>query len=330
MTKHRVLITTVPFAEKDKLPILLLENEQIEYVINPYNQKLTSAQLAELIPGFDAIIAGTENINNEVLAKADRLKFISRVGIGLDNVDLLYAKEKNIKVSYTADAPAPAVAELTVGLMLSLLRFTQLSNIQMHQGKWHRYFGRRFSEVTIGIIGAGRIGSKVIKHILAFNPVKILVNEPIPSMDLKNITEVEWVSKEEIYKNADVISLHLPLNSETRGMISKVELQKMKSDALLINTSRGGIINENDLFEIMQSGHLGGAAIDVFQQEPYNGPLQKIDRCILTAHMGSMSIDCRSKMEIEATEEVVRFFKNEPLNSQVPYSEYEALLKSIC
>jgi D-3-phosphoglycerate dehydrogenase len=330
MTKHRVLITTVPFAEKDKLPILLLENEQIEYVINPYNQKLTSAQLAELIPGFDAIIAGTENINNEVLAKADRLKFISRVGIGLDNVDLLYAKEKNIKVSYTADAPAPAVAELTVGLMLSLLRFTQLSNIQMHQGKWHRYFGRRFSEVTIGIIGAGRIGSKVIKHILAFNPVKILVNEPIPSMDLKNNTEVEWVSKEEIYKNADVISLHLPLNSETRGMISKVELQKMKSDALLINTSRGGIINENDLFEIMQSGHLGGAAIDVFQQEPYNGPLQKIDRCILTAHMGSMSIDCRSKMEIEATEEVVRFFKNEPLNSQVPYSEYEALLKSIC
>ncbi len=330
MTKNRVLITTVPFADKDKLPILLLENEQIEYVINPYNQKLTSAQLAELIPGFDAIIAGTENINSEVLANADRLKFISRVGIGLDNVDLLYAKEKNINVSYTADAPAPAVAELTVGLMFSLLRYTQLSNIQMHQGKWHRYFGRRFSEVTIGIIGAGRIGSKVIKHILTFSPVKILVNEPIPSLELKNIPELEWVSKEEIYKNADVISLHLPLNSETRDMINKVELLKMKSDALLINTSRGGIINENDLFEIMQSGHLGGAAIDVFQQEPYNGPLQKIDRCILTAHMGSMSVDCRSKMEIEATEEVVRFFKNEPLKSQVPTSEYEALLKNIC
>ena len=114
----------------------------------------------------------------------------------------------------------------------------------------------------------------------------------------------------------------MPLNSETRDMIKKEELLKMKSDALLINTSRGGIINENDLFEIMQSGHLGGAAIDVFQQEPYNGPLQKIDRCILTAHMGSMSVDCRTKMEIEATEEVVRFFKNEPLKGQVPQSEF--------
>ena len=322
MTIHRVLITTVPFADKDKLPILLLENERIEYVINPYNKKLTSAQLAELIPGFDAIIAGTENINAEVLAKADRLKFISRVGIGLDNVDLYTTRQKNIKVSYTADAPAPAVAELTVGLMFSLLRFTQLSNIQMHQGYWHRYFGRRFSEVTIGIIGAGRIGSKVIKHILGFNPIRILVNDPILSLEFKNIPNLEWVSKEQIYKDADVISLHLPLNSETRDMIKKEELLKMKSDALLINTSRGGIINENDLFEIMQSGHLGGAAIDVFQQEPYNGPLQKIDRCILTAHMGSMSVDCRTKMEIEATEEVVRFFKNEPLKGQVPQSEF--------
>lgn len=321
----RVLITTVPFAEKNKLPLELLTASGIDYVINPHNKKLTADQLAELIPSFDAVIAGTEEINAHVLSKADKLKFISRVGIGLDSVDLLKAREKNIKVSYTADAPAPAVAELTVGLMFSLLRFTQLSNIQMHQGYWHRYFGRRFSEVTVGIIGAGRIGSKVIKHILGFNPIRILVNDPILSLEFKNIPNLEWVSKEEIYKDADVISLHLPLNSETRDMISKVELQKMKSDALIINTSRGGIINEDDLFEVMTEGHLGGAAIDVFIDEPYYGKLRQIDRCILTAHMGSMSIDCRSQMEIEATKEVIRFINREKLQGEIPDSEYELL-----
>jgi D-3-phosphoglycerate dehydrogenase len=319
----RVLITTVPFAKKNKLPLELLSAAGIDYVINPHNKKLTADQLAELIPGFDAVIAGTEEINAHVLSKADKLKFISRVGIGLDSVDLLKAREKNIKVSYTADAPAPAVAELAVGLMLSLLRSTQLSNMQMHQGNWHRYFGRRLSEVTVGIMGAGRIGSRVIKHLSGFKPVKILVNEPKPSVELQKIEGLEWVSKEEIYKTADVISLHLPLTSVTRNMIRKDDLLSMKQDALIINTSRGGIINETDLFEVMQSGHLGGAAIDVFQQEPYNGPLQKIERCILTAHMGSMSVDCRTQMEIEATEEAIRFLKNEPLVSEVPQSEYE-------
>jgi len=319
----RVLITTAPFADKNKLPLELLSAAGIDYLINPHNKKLTTDQLAELIPGFDAMIAGTEEINAHVLSKADKLKFISRVGIGLDSVDLLKAREKNIKVSYTADAPAPAVAELAVGLMLSLLRSTQLSNMHMHQGNWHRYFGRRLSEVTVGIIGAGRIGSRVIKHLSGFKPVKILVNEPKPSVELQKIKGLEWVSKEELYKTADVISLHLPLTSVTRNMIRKEDLLSMKQDVLIINTSRGGIINETDLFEVMESGHLGGAAIDVFQQEPYNGPLQKIERCILTAHMGSMSVDCRTQMEIEATEEAIRFLKNEPLLGEVPQSEYE-------
>lgn len=323
MAIHRILITTVPFANKEKLPIQLLEKAGVEYVINPFNKKLTAGQLAELIPGFDIVIAGTEEINDYVISQANNLKFISRVGIGLDSVNLLKAREKNIKVSYTAEAPAPAVAELTVGLMFSLLRSIHLSNVQMHQGNWNRFFGRRLSEVTVGIIGAGRIGSRVIKHLVGLKPVKILVNEPKPTVDLQNIEGLQWVSKEEIYKNADVISLHLPLTSVTRNMISKVDLLSMKNDALIINTSRGGIINENDLFEVMQSGHLGGAAIDVFEQEPYNGPLQKIERCILTAHMGSMSVDCRAKMEIEATEEALRFIMNEPLQGEVPQSEYD-------
>ena len=151
----KVLITTIPFADKNRLPLDLLENRGIEYLINPFNKKLTENELIEVVADFDVIIAGTELITKKVMDAATNLKMISRVGIGLDSVDLLEAEKRDIIVSYTPDAPAPAVAELTIGLMLSLLRSVQLSNMEMHNGKWHRFFGRRLSEVTVGIIGIG-------------------------------------------------------------------------------------------------------------------------------------------------------------------------------
>ena len=135
----------------------------------------------------------------------------------------------------------------------------------------------------------------------------------------------ERATKTEIFENADVISLHLPLTAETRGLISWRELKCMKTDAVLINTSRGGIIDEDDLAQVMNEGHLSAAAIDVFEIEPYDGPLCDIERCLLTCHMGSMSIDCREKMEIEATKEVVRFFNQERLMSPVPDELYDIM-----
>ena len=120
-----------------------------------------------------------------------------------------------------------------------------------------------------------------------------------------------------------MISLHVPLTSKTRGLISEKEFKQMRSDALLINTSRGGIVHENDLFEALESNRISGAAIDVFEEEPYSGKLAMLDNCLLTAHMGSMSVDCRAQMEIEATREVARFLTNEPLESRVPDSEYQ-------
>ena len=151
----RSLITTVPFGEKNRLPIEMLKNAGIEYLINPLNKKLTEDELVEMAADFDVIIAGTEPITRKVIDNAPNLKLISRVGIGLDSVDLLAAQERNITVSYTPDAPAPAVAELTVGMILTLLRSTHISNSQIHNGQWYRHFGRRLSEVTIGIIGVG-------------------------------------------------------------------------------------------------------------------------------------------------------------------------------
>ena len=318
----KVLITTIPFGDKNRLPLHLLEENNIEYLINPLNKKLTEDELNEMVVDFDVIIAGTECITKRVMDSASNLKMISRVGIGLDSVDLLEAKRRDIAVSYTPDAPAPAVAELTIGLMLTLLRFVQLSNVEMHTGKWHRFFGRRLSEVTIGIIGVGRIGTGVLRHLHGFDSPKVLANDIVPNNNLKCEFNVEWVSKNTIYQQADIITIHTPLTAQTKNMIKREQLLNMKKDAIIINTARGGIVNEQDLYHVMQSGHLSGAAIDVFDMEPYNGKLQEIQRCILTAHMGSMSVDCRTRMEIEATKEAIRFLTGKSLESVVPEDEY--------
>jgi D-3-phosphoglycerate dehydrogenase len=319
----KVLITTVPFADKNRLPIELLQSAGIEYVINPIGRKLKEQELADMIGDYDAVIAGTEQITAKVLANAKKLKLISRVGIGLDGVDLNDARERGIHVSYTPDAPAPAVAELTIGLMLSLLRSVHVANLQLHGGQWHRHFGRRIPEVTIGIIGTGRIGTRVLRRIAAFGTPRVLVNDLKPDPKLVPELKLEWVGKEDIYRNADVISLHLPLTEHTRNMIRREHLLSMKKDAVIINTSRGGIINEADLAAVLRDGHLSGAAIDVFEHEPYSGELAGIERALLTAHMGSMSVDCRTRMEIEATEEAVRFLTGGKLEHLVPEFEYE-------
>jgi len=320
--KRKVLITTVPFGDKNRLPLEILEKKDIEYLINPLNKKLTENELVEMATDFAIIIAGTEPITKKVMETASNIKMISRVGIGLDSVDLLEAEKREITVSYTPDAPAPAVAELTIGLMLTLLRSVQLSNMGMHNGKWHRFFGKRLSEVTIGIIGVGRIGTGVLQHLQGFGTPKILVNDINPDNSIEKQSNIEWADKRKIYEQADIVTIHTPLTVQTKNMVKKEQLLCMKEDAIIINTARGGIINEQDLYEVMQSGHLSGAAIDVFDFEPYDGKLKEIQRCILTAHMGSMSVDCRTRMEIEATEEAVRFLTNRPLESVVPEEEY--------
>lgn len=325
----KVLITTVPFGDKNSLPLELLQQCNVDFLINPLGKKLTEDELAGMIADFDVLIAGTELITEKVMSNAPKLKMISRVGIGLDGVDLQAAQRRGIKVSYTPDAPAPAVAELTIGLMISLLRSVQIANSQMHSGQWHRYFGKRIADCTVGIIGVGRIGTRVINRLAAFGTPRLLVNDMVSNKELGRKFKVEWVDKETIYRESDIITLHLPLSKATKNMIGRKELLMMKPDAAIINTSRGGIINEDALYDVMLDGHLNGAAIDVFVNEPYSGDLAQIERCILTAHMGSMSIDCRTRMEIEATEEVVRLIKGEKLISEVPEAEFLSQLQGL-
>ena len=319
----RLLVTTVPFALSETRPLELLQRYSRDFLINPTGRRLTEDDLVGLVHDVEVLIAGTEPITSRVMDAAPNLHLISRVGVGLDNVDLHAARERGIAVSYTPEAPSPAVAELTLGLIFSLLRHTQVANLRMHRGEWYRHTGQRLSAVTVGLIGVGRIGSRVANMLLSLGVQRLLVNDTAPRGITSEGNNLHWVDKETMYNEADVISLHVPLTQQTNNMIAEQQLRQMKPLATLINTSRGGVVNEDHLLTALQSGHLSGAAVDVFGEEPYHGPLSGVDTCLLTSHMGSMSADCRAQMELEATEEAVRFIQGDELRGTVPEAEYE-------
>jgi len=319
----KILVTTVPFGEADPMPLELLKTAGVAFDLNPFGRRFQENELAERIGPYHVLIAGTEPITRAVMERAPNLQHISRVGIGLDSVDLIAARELGIQVSYTPDAPAPAVAELTVAQMLNLLRHLPQADRGMRRGIWKRLMGRRLAECVVGIIGLGRIGKRVARHLSGFGS-KILVNDIAPDLEFIEKHGLIEAAKEQIYAESDIITLHVPLTQETRGLIGPRELAMMKPDALLINTARGGIVDEAALAAALRTGKLGGAAVDVFEQEPYTGALTGIENCLLTCHMGSCSVDCRARMEREATEEALRFVRNEPLRSLVPESEYPA------
>ncbi len=319
----RVIVTTVPFGAHDPRPLDLIQRAGIECAINPLGRKLRANEVAEVIRGFPVVIAGTEPITAQVMQAVPELRAICRVGIGLDSVDLSAARQRGIHVAYTPDGPSPAVAELTIGLIIDLLRGISPVDRNLRSGAWRRFAGWRVATATIGIIGVGRIGSRVIGHLRnGFPGVRILANDIEPNRALSETGVVEWTDKETIYRECDVISLHVPLTAETRNLVSAREIDLMKPTAALVNTARGGIVNEPDLAAALRAGRLRAAAIDVFAEEPYRGELVDIESAILTCHMGSMTADCRLRMEVEAAEEAVRFAKGEPFKSPVPEAEY--------
>ena len=314
----RALITTVPFGEVDPAALGVLSDAGIEYVINPLGRRLTEVELVSLVPGFDVLIAGTEPITERVMEAADRLRLISRVGVGLDNVDLLAARARDIAVAYTPEGPADAVAELTIGLALSLLRGVCLANTEIRQGIWKRFQGRRLAKVTVGVVGVGRIGRRVVRLLSAFG-TRILANDLAPvTLD----EAVRWVDKPTLFRESDIVTLHVPLTRRTRNLVGDEELAMMSPGALLINTCRGGVVNEAALAVALRDGRLGGAALDTFTHEPYHGELVQVATCLITPHLGSMSIDCRLRMEDGAARNAVAFLHGGALDEPVPESEY--------
>ncbi len=316
----RIVVTTAPFGVHDRTPLELAAAAGIELTFNPLDRRLRPSEVLGVIKGFPVVVAGTEPITAEVIAACPELRAICRVGIGLDSVDLIAARRHGIVVSYTPDGPSAAVAELTIGLMVDLLRGVYAADRGLRAGKWIRYTGLRLANATVGVLGVGRIGRRVVRHLRGgFPSVRILANDLAPDTTLEG---VEWVDKETIYCQADIVTVHLPLTADTFDLITTREFGMMKPSTILVNTARGGIVNEADLVRALDSKTIRAAAIDVFCDEPYDGPLAQLPNALLTCHMGSMTADCRARMEIEATQEAIRFLKGEKLLSPVPDEEY--------
>jgi len=298
----KIVISTTSFAEYDNLPVELCKKRGYEVFFNPHKRKVKPEELIDLSRDAIGLIAGTEAISESVLTKLPHIKVISRCGSGIDNIDLDATKSLGIKVFNTPDAPTLAVAELTVGLMLNLLRKTCQMNSDTKNGIWQKRMGSLLYEKRVGIKGFGRIGRKVAELLKPFN-CEIAYADPNVKDGLLGF---KCLSLEDLLAWADIVTIHVGVGKK---LIGEKEFKLLKKGTWLINTSRGGAVDESILYEYLRSGYLTGAAVDVFEDEPYIGPLKKLDNIILTPHIGSYAKEARIEMEKQAMENLLKGLK---------------------
>ncbi|PJB69222.1 MAG: hydroxyacid dehydrogenase [Alphaproteobacteria bacterium CG_4_9_14_3_um_filter_47_13] len=287
---QKILITTSSF-DLELPEIKTLRESGYEVVLNPYGRRLTEAEIRELLtPDIVGLIAGLEPLTKAVIDAAPHLRVISRCGIGMDNVDLAAAKAQGIQVFNTPDAPTKAVAELAMGLILDALRGISAQDRKIRAGEWQRPMGGLLGARTLGLIGFGRIGRKVAEYAQAFG-AEIIMHDPFAT------DNPHYVAFDDLLAQADIISLHIPYSKESHHLIDRKALAKMKRGSILVNTARGGLVDEQALAEALQSGHLAGASLDVYAQEPYQGILTDIENITLTAHVGSYAQEARTEQE---------------------------------
>jgi len=295
----KILIGPSSFAASDKTPMTRLTAAGYEIVDNPYKRKLTKKELLDLLDdGIVGLIAGLETIDREVLEKS-RIQVISRVGAGLSNVDMDAARDLGVQVFNTPDAPTNAVAELTIGAMLSLLRMIPQMDQALHAGQWQKKIGLQLQGKTVVIVGFGRIGRRVAELLSPFE-VKILIVDP--HVDESACARYRKVTLHAALREADVLTVH---SSGQDCIIGEKEFAHMKKGAYLLNVARGGVISENALVTAIKDGRVAGAWLDTFEEEPYKGPLCGCPNVILTPHVGSYTAECRSRMESEAVENLL-------------------------
>ncbi len=289
----RIAITTTSFGKYDKAPLSLLERKGMAVILNPYGRRLNKDEVINICRDVVGIISGTEVLGSDIMERLTNLKVISRCGAGLDNVDLDVAKRLGIKVFNTPDAPTLAVAELTVGLILNLLRKINLMNVAIKNERWEKLMGNLLYQKRVGIIGFGRIGQKVAELLKPF-ACKIVYNDPYVADRLLGL---ERLSLRELLQWADIVSIHISGNDK---ILREQELSQMKKGAWLVNVSRGTAVDEDGLYRAIRGGHLAGAALDVFTEEPYKGRLHELENVVLTPHIGSYAKEARVEMEMQA------------------------------
>jgi D-3-phosphoglycerate dehydrogenase len=269
----------------------------------------------------DAIIVRSQTkVTHAVVAEAaPRLKVIGRAGVGVDNIDLDAAQDHQVMVVNAPMASATSVAELTLGLLLGMMRLIPQANASMERGEWHKkkLRGAELHGKTLGVIGLGRIGSRVAQLGQAFG-MRILGHDPYVSRDVIQAKAAEPVALDALLKQADVISIHVPLNQETRELIGVETLSKVKEGVRILSTARGGIIDEEALLAALETGRVAGAALDVFAEEPPGlSPLIQHPKVISTPHIGAQTREAQTRVSIDVAVETLAALHGEPLRWRV-------------
>jgi glyoxylate reductase len=305
------------FITRQIMPIAReLLSAHFEVEENPLDQPLSRDELKKVVQHFDGILSTIpDRLDREVLEQATRLKVISNCAAGLDNVDTAVAKGRKIAVFNVPDATTQSTADMTFAILLSLIRRIGEAESYVKRGLWkgwepELFLGEELFGKYFGIIGFGKIGKAVAERALGFG-LKVLVFAR-KKLDITD-PRIEQVSLEELYQKSHFLSLHVPLTAETQGMINKAAFQKMAQKPVIINMSRGAVIQTEDLVEALKEGAVRGAALDVTDPEPIfpSHPLCHLKNCLIVPHIGSATVECRTLLAQKAAENLIRFFHDQ-------------------
>lgn len=289
----------------------LLNHPEFKIDVHP---KPTPEKFAEIIPAYDGLLIRSEvKVTKEIMDAAKNLKLVVRAGTGVDNIDKAYATQKGIVVMNVPGGNTISACEQAITLLLSLARNTPQAHASVKAGKWEKekFIGTELQGKTLGLIGMGRIGKEVALRMKAFE-MNVMAYDPFLTEEYAKSLGVEIATLEQIYSNADFISLHAPLNDQTKNLINKDALSKMKHGTRLINCARGGIVDEKALFEALKSGQIKAAALDVFEKEPLakDSPLLELENVVLTPHLGASTEEAQVKIATESSDMIIDFFTN--------------------
>lgn len=305
---NKILTSPSSMGQVGPEPFEILRSNGYEIINNPFGRKLTEEEVIELAKDCIGIVAGVEPLTSHVMDSLPNLKCISRVGVGMDSVDLEYASEKGIIVVNTPDGPTLPVAELTLGMTMALLRKIPIAHANMKQGIWKKEIGNLLYGKTIGVIGLGRIGKKVAGIFRALGNT-VIGYDLYPDKVWANDKGVILKSFNDVLKNTDILTLHIPGNLDKSPAISRKEIEMMQDGAFLINLSRGGVVDEDALYNALKNKKLAGASVDVFTREPYDGLLCELDNVVLTPHLGSYAAEGKLQMEIDAVMNLINVLR---------------------
>lgn len=304
--KVKVIVSAVAFSKNQQL-VADLRSHFPDAVVNDTGKRFSFEELVNYYQDADAVITGLERIDDKLLDRLPKVKFIAKYGVGLDNIDLEACKKRSIGIGWTGGVNSRSVAEMALGLMIMLSRNLYVTANELKAGNWNKNGGRSLSECTVGIIGVGHIGKQLVQMLQPFSK-NVLLNDIVDLTDFVKGTAMRQVQKDEIFRQADIISIHTPLTSETENMINRESLALMKLHAIVINTARGGIVNEGDLESALRAGTIGGAALDVFMEEPpRNNGFLAIPNLITTPHIAGNSKEAVLSMGHSAIQHLVAF-----------------------